>query len=63
MTIRDRFKERLKKQGEKLDLRFKDRPISREKYENLMAWVTGAVIAYLVISFLCVIKVIGEWLT
>ena len=60
-TFRDRLINRINKQGEKIELRFKDRPISKERYERLMLWIAGAILCYLIFSLLCVIKVIGEW--
>ena len=59
-TFKQRLRARIDKQGEKIDRRFKDRPISKEKYERLMTWIGGFVIAYLIFSLMCVIKVIGE---
>ncbi len=61
MTFKDRFKERVMKQGEKLENRFRDRPIARERYETLMTIIGAVILAYLVFSLMCVIKVIGEW--
>lgn len=62
MTFKERFQERLNAQGRKIDKRFKDRPISRERYEQLMSVIGGLILAYLVFSLLCVIYVIGEWM-
>ena len=61
MTFKDRFKERVMKQGEKLENRFRDRPMARERYETLMTIIGAVILAYLVFSLMCVIKVIGEW--
>lgn len=61
MTFKERFRERLNQQGEKLEKRFKDRPISRKRYEQLMSVIGGLILAYLVFSMMCVIYVIGEW--
>jgi len=59
-TFKQRLRARIDRQGEKIDRRFKERPISKEKYERLMTWIGGFIIAYLVFSLMCVIKVIGE---
>lgn len=61
MTFKDRFRERVMKQGKKIENRFRDRPIARERYETLMTVIGAVILAYLVFSLLCVIKVIGEW--
>ena len=61
MTFKDRFRERVMKQGEKLENRFRNRPIARERYETLMTIIGAVILAYLVFSLMCVIKVIGEW--
>lgn len=61
MTFKDRFKERVMKQGEKIENRFRNRPIARERYETLMTVIGAVILAYLVLSLMCVIKVIGEW--
>lgn len=61
MTFKERFRERLNQQGKKLEKRFKDRPISRERYEQLMSVIGALILAYLVLSLMCVIHVIGEW--
>lgn len=63
MTFRERFRERLERQGKKIEYRYRDRPISKERYEKRMMWIAGAVVLYLVLSLLCIIKVIGEWWT
>ena len=60
-TFRERLRMRIDRQGEKIDLRFKDRPISKERYEKLMSLIGALILAYMVFSLMCVIKVIGEW--
>lgn len=52
---------RIDRQGKKIERRFRDRPIAKEKYEKLMIFIGALVIVYLVISFFCVVKVMGEW--
>lgn len=59
-TFRQRLRTRIDRQGEKIDRRFKGRPISKARYERIMTWIGGAIIAYLVFSLMCVIKVLGE---
>lgn len=44
-------------------MRYKDMPISKEKYEKRMQIVGGIVLFYLVVSFLAIVKVIGEWMS
>lgn len=61
MTFKERFRSRLEMQGKKIDMRYKDRPISKEKYEKRLQVVWGVIIFYLMVSFLCVLKVVGEW--
>lgn len=63
MTFEERLKQKLKKQGEKIDLRYKDRPISKEKYEKVMVFIAALILVYLLFATLCVVKVIGEWMT
>ena len=63
MTFKERFETKLKKQGEKIDQRYKGRPISKEKYEKVMIFVAALFLVYLVFATLCVVKIIGEWMT
>lgn len=60
-TFRQRFRRRLKVQGQRIDKRYKDRPISKEKYERRMLFIGAVILLYLTFSFLCVMKVVGEW--
>lgn len=62
MTFKERFQERLNAQGRKIDKRFTDRPIAKERYEKIMTFIGAIVAFYLVFSLLCVIYVIGEWM-
>lgn len=48
-------------QGRKIERRYKDRPIAKEKYERRMTFIGAVLILYLMFSFLCVMKVVGEW--
>ena len=48
-------------QGQRIDKRYKDRPISKEKYERRMLLIGAVILLYLTFSFLCVMKVVGEW--
>ena len=63
MTFEERLKQKLKKQGEKIDLRYKDRPISKEKYVKVMIFIAALILVYLLFATMCVMKVIGEWMT
>ena len=63
MTFRERFETKLKKQGEKIDQKYKDRPISKEKYEKVMVFIAALILAYLLFATMCVMKVLGEWMT
>lgn len=61
MTFKDRFRERLARQGEKIENRFIDRPIAKKRYETIMCIIGAVILVYLVLSLMCVIYVIGEW--
>ena len=56
-TFKEYFKERLVKQGEKMEKRFIDRPIAKKQYENIMLFIGACLMVYLVFSLMCVIYV------
>ena len=62
MTFREWFRKRLHRQGMKIERRYKDRPISKERYEKIMICIGAIILTYLVISFMCVLYVAGEYI-
>ena len=62
LKLTELFRKRIKYQGEKLEIRFTDRPISRERYKRLMLFIGSHILVFFLFSVLCIIYTIGAWL-